>query len=131
MADSFSRPSWPLLIAVSIVTAGAGFGIGRVIPKGHVGDTEVSRPSPLERFAEATLSWDSDDRQALDAARRWSEKSGETVDDIQQNRFPIGVSTGTRDCVQLKLNVGSVGGNPSYCYRAGTLELLEEHSDVE
>lgn len=131
MADGSLRPSWPLLVVVSIVTAGAGFGIGRAIPNGHVEQSEVSLPTPLERFAKATLKWDRDDRQALDAAKRWAEKSGETVEDIQRNRFPVGVSTGTRDCVQLMLDVGSVGGNPAYCYRAGTLELVEEHSDVE
>lgn len=131
MAVSSSRPTWPLLIAASILAAGAGFGLGRVIDEGRVDESEVSQPSRLERFAEATLSWDPDNRQALDAAKRWAQKSGETVEDIQMNRFPVGVSTGTRDCIQLMMDVQSVGGNPTYCYRSGTQELIEEHSDVE
>jgi hypothetical protein len=41
-------------------------------------------------------------------------------------RFP------DRTCIQLKfVDPTSTGGEPIYCYRSGTLQLTEEHSNVE
>ncbi len=36
-----------------------------------------------------------------------------------------------KNCIQLKLEPGNLGGEPIYCYRPNTLQLTEEYSDVE
>ncbi len=36
-----------------------------------------------------------------------------------------------KNCIQLTLEPGSVGGEPIYCYRRNSLDLLEEYSDVQ
>ena len=123
------RLSWPFLIAVSAVSAAAGFVAGYITPKDRTDEAvEASRASPIEDL----FSWDDPaNRPARDAARRWAEKTHQTVAEVRNGYVPVSVSTGTRDCVQLIFTDYSVGGQPSYCYRAGTLELVEEHSDVE
>lgn len=46
------------------------------------------------------------------------------------NRYARYISFPNKTCIQLRLKDG-VGGMPIYCYRVGTLYLVEEYSNVE
>lgn len=124
-------PSWSLFIVASVASVAAGFGAGYVVRQNETKDIEVRAASPTQRFVEDFIRWDPNNRIAQDAARRWAEKTHQTVAEVRNEYVPVSVSTGTRDCVQLIFPDYSLGGTPTYCYRAGTLELVEEHSDVE
>ena len=68
--------------------------------------------------------------QAQDAAKRWATKVHETPSTAMSNRYARYISFPNKTCIQLRLKDG-VGGVPIYCYRADTLHLVEEYSDVE
>jgi hypothetical protein len=36
-----------------------------------------------------------------------------------------------RNCIEFRIAPGGVGGTPTYRYRASTLQVIEEHSDVQ
>ena len=48
---------------------------------------------------------------------------------VRQHYSPRLMAYPTKNCIQL--DPDGVGGAPIYCYRANSLELLEEYSDVE
>lgn len=74
--------------------------------------------------------WNGLTAQAHDAAKRWATKVHETPSAAMSNRYARHISFPDKTCIQLRLKDG-VGGWPIYCYRADTLHLLEEYSDVE
>ncbi|MBB3875398.1 hypothetical protein [Sphingomonas aquatilis] len=74
--------------------------------------------------------WNGSIAQARDAAKRWATKVHETPSAAMSNRYARYISFPNKTCIQLRLKDG-VGGVPIYCYRADTLHLVEEYSDVE
>lgn len=68
----------------------------------------------------------------IDAAiRLWNEKSKEPVDWIKDHRYPVVVHMGGSTCVELRLVLGSVGGNPSYCFSNANNQLIVKNDEVE
>jgi hypothetical protein len=67
--------------------------------------------------------------QTQDAVHRWIRKNA--AHSGMRGRYPHVSSYGDKNCIQFRLAPGSVGGEPTYCYRANTLQLIEEHSDVQ
>ena len=74
--------------------------------------------------------WNGSIAQAQDAAKRWAAKVHETPSMAMANRYARYMAFPQKNCIQLRLKSG-VGGVPIYCYRANTLQLVEEYSDVE
>ncbi|APX64752.1 hypothetical protein AV944_01580 [Sphingomonas sp. LK11] len=74
--------------------------------------------------------WNGSKAQAQDAARRWGAKVHEVPSAAMSNRYARYISFPNKTCIQLRLKDG-VGGMPIYCYRVGTLYLVEEYSNVE
>jgi hypothetical protein len=74
--------------------------------------------------------WNGSIAQAQDAARRWATKVHEAPSAAMSNRYARYISFPDKTCIQLRLK-GGLGGVPIYCYRARTLDLVEEYSDVE
>jgi hypothetical protein len=80
------------------------------------------------RIERLQSNWNGSESQIKDAIRRWVTKTSPRE---MTGRFPYVLSFPDRNCIELKIEPGSVGGVPIYCYRANSLTLLEEHSDVE
>jgi hypothetical protein len=80
------------------------------------------------RLERLQSDWNGSKAQTKDAIRRWVSKTSPRA---MTGRFPYVMSFPDRNCIELKIEPGSVGGVPVYCYRVNSLTLLEEHSDVE
>ena len=78
--------------------------------------------------ARVQVDWKGSRAQADDAIRRWIRKTNRRE---MEDRYPYVMNFPDRNCIELKFKRPAVGGVPIYCYRAGSLELVEEHSDVE
>lgn len=74
--------------------------------------------------------WNGSIEQAQDAAKRWAAKVRETPSMAMSNRYARYMAFPDKNCIQLRLRDG-LGGEPIYCYRSSTLQLVEEYSDVE
>ena len=68
--------------------------------------------------------------------RRWAPKGmrghrtpEEMLTLLRQHYSPQLMAFPTKNCIQL--HPDGVGGAPIYCYRANSLDLLEEYSNVE
>lgn len=114
---------WPLLIVVAVVSLAGGYGLGR-----HTALQEARQVKFID--------WNGSHAQAEDAMRRWAPKGigghrtpAELSAIVHQNYSPSLMAYPTKNCIQLEPD--GVGGAPIYCYRANTLDLLEEYSDVE
>jgi len=78
------------------------------------------------------LDWNGSVQQGDDAMRRWAPKAGLTFQQVRQGYTPKLMAFPTKNCIQLEPRpIYDVGGEPIYCYRANSLNLVEEHSDVE
>ena len=75
------------------------------------------------------VDWHGSRAQVDDAMRRWAPKAGESLEEIRMGWSPRIMAFPTKNCVQLWPK--GVGGTPIYCYRANSLELVEEYSDTE
>ena len=75
------------------------------------------------------LDWKGSSAQAENAMRRWAPKAGETYERVKRGWSPRLMAFPTKNCIQLWPK--GPGGTPIYCYRANSLELLEEYSDTE
>lgn len=78
------------------------------------------------------VDWNGSRAQAEDAMRRWAPKAELSLQEVRRGCTPNLMAFPTKNCIQLKLGpIYDVGGEPIYCYRANTLNLVEEYSDVE
>jgi hypothetical protein len=77
------------------------------------------------------VDWNGSAKQTKDALARWAKKNGESLGKVMTGRYPRVLSFPDRNCIELELDWGWVGGEPIYCYRPNSLVLVEEHSDVE
>lgn len=114
---------WPLFVAVTIVALVVGYAIGASAAE------RASRRPNME-------DWNGSRAQAEDAMRRWAPKGigghrspEEMLALVRQNYTPQLMAYPTKNCIRL--HPDSVGGAPIYCYRANSLDLLEEYSNVE
>jgi hypothetical protein len=114
---------WPLFLAVAIVALAIGYAIGA---------------SPIERASRRPKmeDWNGSRAQAEDAMRRWApngiggHRTAEEMSAlVHQNYTPQLMAYPAKNCIQL--HPDGVGGAPIYCYRANSLDLLEEYSNVE
>lgn len=76
----------------------------------------------------STVDWNGSKAQTNDAIRRWLRKAGARE---MTGRYSCVMVFPNRNCIQFRLETGWVGGEPTYCYRANTMQLIEEDSDVE
>ncbi|WP_407826582.1 hypothetical protein [Sphingomonas sp.] len=74
------------------------------------------------------VNWNGSEAQTKDAIQRWLAKNH--ARELKET-YPVVMSFPDRNCIQLKMELGGVGGEPIYCYRANSLQLVEEVSDVE
>jgi len=88
--------------------------------------------------ARTQVSWHGSQAQTEDAMRRWALKGigghrtpAQMLAEVHEHFSPTVMVFPTKNCIQLKIERGGVGGEPIYCYRADSLDLIEEHSDVE
>lgn len=114
---------WPLFVALGLAALAIGYAIGS---------------SPMERASRYPKmeDWNGSRAQAEDAMRRWGPKGigghrtpEEMLALVRQSYTPQLMAYPTKNCIQLRPN--GVGGAPIYCYRANSLDLLEEYSNVE
>lgn len=77
------------------------------------------------------LDWNGSARQAEDAMRRWALKAGDRLEQVRKMYRPRLMAYPAKNCIQLDPVGYDVGGEPIYCYRINSLDLLEEYSDVE
>jgi hypothetical protein len=84
------------------------------------------------------VDWHGSRAQIEDAMRRWAPKGiggqrtpAQMLAEVHQHYWPRVMAFPTKNCIQLMLEPGAVGGEPIYCYRANSLDLVEEYSDVE
>jgi hypothetical protein len=122
---------WPLFVVVAIVALVVGYAIGS---SGNGGRKRYPVP---ERYRDMQ-DWHGSRAQAEDAMRRWAPKGvgrhrtpEQMLAEVRQHYSPRLMAFPTKNCIQLTPEPGSVGGAPIYCYRANSLDLLEEYSDVE
>ena len=113
----FSSASFIAIILVGGAAATLSYNIGF-----KAGAKEAVR---LERLQ---ADWNGSEAQTKDAIKRWISK---TSSKEMTGRYPYVMSFPDRNCIELKIEPGGVGGVPVYCYRPNSLTLLEEHSDVE
>lgn len=80
--------------------------------------------------------WNGSRAQAMDATRRWAPKGiggprtpEEMLRIVRRAYSPQLMVYPTKNCI--KLHPKGVGGAPIYCYRANSLDLREEYSNVE
>ena len=97
-----------------------------VVIAGVVGCSTASIPSSDNK---EMIDWNGSKAQAEDAMRRWAPKADESLGMVRKGWSPSLMAFPTKNCIQLSPN--GVGGAPIYCYRANSLELVEEYSDVE
>ena len=114
---------WALLVAVAIVALVIGYVIGAY---------PMERASPLPKMED----WNGSRAQAEDAMRRWAPKGiggqrtpAQMLALVHEGYTPQLMAYPTKNCIQLVPD--GVGGAPIYCYRANSLDLLEEYSNVE
>jgi hypothetical protein len=62
------------------------------------------------------------------AEQLWQKKAGVEPKDL---RIPIVIHMFDERCVWLKLPLPSVGGEPIYCFKKYSDELVRSHDDVE
>lgn len=90
-----------------------------------------------EPTAQTERASDGSHEQFEDATKRWSTKSGMPMERIlagygRRSMFIPTTNQGSgMTCIQLQITDGSLGGEPVYCYKDETIELLAEYSDVE
>ena len=107
---------WPIFVVTAIVSLVAGYGLGR-------------HSSVEEERDVQFIDWNGSHAQAEDAFRRWARKAHETPTSVRQGWSPRLMAFPTKNCIELEPD--GVGGAPIYCYRANSIDLLEEYSDVE
>lgn len=79
--------------------------------------------------ARVSLDRNGSQAQATDAIQHWLRKAGPRE---MENRYPYVMRFPDRNCIELRFRrPTTLGGVPIYCYRANSLQLIEEHSDVE
>lgn len=61
----------------------------------------------------------------------WAAKSKETPTRGLNNRYPVTVHLRTIVCVELRLQRGSVGGSPTYCFMEEGSQLIYKYDDLE
>jgi hypothetical protein len=116
---------WPLFLSAAIVALVAGYAIGKhasLIPQN--GAVEVVHGDRFTDFAGSRA-------QAEDAFRRWAQKTHDTSTRVRQIWSPVLMAFPTKNCIQLMIEPPGVGGEPIYCYRRNSLDLIEEYSDVQ
>jgi len=84
------------------------------------------------------VDWHGSRAQTEDAMRRWATKgigarrtSAQMLAEVHEHYWPRVMAFPTKNCIQLMIERGDVGGEPIYCYRPNSLDLVEEYSDVE
>lgn len=65
------------------------------------------------------------------AVNMWSTKVQIAPVQAMENRYPVTVHLNEITCVELRLKVGSVGGNPTYCFNDKTFSTISRYDDVE
>ena len=88
--------------------------------------------------ARRQMDWHGSRAQSEDAMRRWAPKGvgghrtpAQMLEEVHRHYWPRVMAFPTKNCIQLMGEPGDVGGEPIYCYRANSLEVVEEYSDVE
>jgi hypothetical protein len=116
---------WPLFVPIAIAGLVVGYAIGS------------SSNRHAERYAEMR-DWNGSRAQPEDAMRRWASKGiggrrtpEQMWAEVHKHYSPRLMAYPNKNCIQLVLEPGAVGGDPIYCYRANSLDLVEEYSDVE
>jgi hypothetical protein len=114
---------WPLLLVVVAVALAIGYAIGSASPP---------RTPSYDDFDD----WNGSKAQAEDAMRRWAHKGiggnrtpQQMLAEVHAGYRPRLMAYPSKNCIQLEPD--GVGGAPIYCYRANSLDLLEEYSNVE
>jgi hypothetical protein len=106
-----------LFVAAAIISLIVGYAIGS--------DGSVARYPKMQ-------DWNGSHAQAEDAMRRWAPKAGLSLQQVRQGYNARLMAFPTKNCIQLEIGpIYDVGGEPIYCYRANSLDLVEEYSDVE
>ena len=85
----------------------------------------------IERLEKQPSSRKSDARYIERAVDIWASKGNENKKTVMANRYAIVVRFPKEVCVQLRLNVGSVGGSPIYCFEKQSARLLRREDEVE
>ena len=65
------------------------------------------------------------------ASELWSTKSGESLRMISQYRYAKVIVMGQEVCVNLALEPGSLGGEPTYCFDQTSGVLARRFDEVE
>lgn len=121
------------LALVALAMFGAGYGVAQL---------ESSRDDSTCKLAERASCGQEkllrhSQGQVEDAARRWAAKAGGSPQRVLQQYQPRSMFIPTTNqglgmtCIELKLRDFDVGGEPVYCYKNNTTELVAEYSDVE
>lgn len=72
------------------------------------------------------------DQPFIDAAKRlWSERTREDMANINRTRFPVVMLIDKEVCVELRLFLGSIGGNPIYCFDESSRRLTRRIDVVD
>jgi hypothetical protein len=65
------------------------------------------------------------------AIQLWSERSKESKQIILDTRFPVTMVINRDVCVELRLFMGSIGGNPVYCFDETSRRLTKKMDVVD
>lgn len=121
------------LALVALAMFGAGYGVAQL---------ESPRDDSTCKLAESASCGQEkllrhSQGQVEDAAKRWAAKSGGSPQRVLQQYQPRSMFIPTTNqglgmtCIELKLRDFDVGGEPVYCYKNDTTELVAEYSNVE
>lgn len=77
------------------------------------------------------IDWNGSSSKIRDAIERWGRKTAVNSEQAMEGRYARVMFFPHKNCIELALEPGSVGGAPICCYQAGTLRLVEEYSNVE
>lgn len=75
--------------------------------------------------------YESDQDYITEAINLWATKNRENHVAAVKNRYPVSVHFRDTVCIELRLKLGSVGGNPTYCFNRKTLRLVYKYDEVE
>lgn len=121
------------LALVALAMFGAGYGVAQLESARDDSTCKLAESASCEQEKLLRHS----QGQVEDAAMRWAAKSGGSPQRVLQQYQARSMFIPTTNqglgmtCIELKLRGFDVGGEPVYCYKNNTTELVAEYSDVE
>ena len=85
----------------------------------------------LNEIARKPSSWKTDQIYVNNAVTIWAGKTNASRDVVMNNRYPVTLHFQNEVCVELRLELGSAGGSPVYCFDRQSHKVMYTFDTVE